>query len=163
MFWPYGNILLLSWILLRRAKIPIRWISNLKKALTVQLYGLPKSPQFYLWLLLIRDQVLRVLYTVHSILSTVLSAVSVLGQDEGYTVKYSPSPEGTSKSKDLYLTVHSKLSPNTDIIQLVWINMNNFCVESSENSDLCVVLDVLCTVNGVLCIVYCVLCTVEWV
>ena len=37
--------------------------------------------------------------------------VSVLGQDEGYMVKYNP-PEG----KGFYLTVDPESSPNTDII-----------------------------------------------
>ena len=38
--------------------------------------------------------------------------VSVLGQEEGYTVKYIPPPEGG----DVYLTVYPESSPNTDII-----------------------------------------------
>ena len=46
--------------------------------------------------------------------------LSVLGQDEGYTVKYNPLhegvPEGTPEGKELYLTVYPELSPNTDII-----------------------------------------------
>ena len=46
--------------------------------------------------------------------------VSVLGRDQGYTVKYNPLPEGVSEgtpeAKGLYLTVYPELSPNTDII-----------------------------------------------
>ena len=46
--------------------------------------------------------------------------VSVLGRDEGYTVKYNPLPEGvpegTPEGKGLYLTVYPESSPNTDII-----------------------------------------------
>ena len=46
--------------------------------------------------------------------------VSVLGRDEGYTVKYNPLPEGvpeeTPEGKGLYLTIYPELSPNTDII-----------------------------------------------
>ena len=38
--------------------------------------------------------------------------VSVLGREEGYKVKYTPSPEG----EGVYLTVYSELSPNTDSI-----------------------------------------------
>ena len=43
----------------------------------------------------------------------VRETVSVLGRDEGYTVKYSPPPEGTPKGEGLYLTVYSESSPNT--------------------------------------------------
>ena len=46
--------------------------------------------------------------------------VSVLGRDEGYTVKYNPLfegvPEGTSEGEGLYLTIYSELSPNRDIV-----------------------------------------------
>ena len=46
--------------------------------------------------------------------------VSVLGQEEGFTVKYTPSPEGvpegTPKGKGVYLTVYPELSPYTDSI-----------------------------------------------
>ena len=38
--------------------------------------------------------------------------VSVLGREEGYTVKYTPSPEG----EWVYLTVYPELSPNKDSI-----------------------------------------------
>ena len=52
------------------------------------------------------------------------NTVSVLGRDEGYTVKYNPlpegvpeaKPEGTPEGKGLYLIVYPELSPNTDII-----------------------------------------------
>ena len=50
--------------------------------------------------------------------------VSVLGRDEGYTVKYNPfsegvpegEAEGIPEGKGLYLTVYPDSSPNTDII-----------------------------------------------
>ena len=50
--------------------------------------------------------------------------VSVLGSEEGYTIKYIPSPEGvskgkvqqTSEGKGVYLTVYPESSPNTDSI-----------------------------------------------
>ena len=32
--------------------------------------------------------------------------VSVLGREEGYTVKYAPSPEGTWEGEGVYLTVY---------------------------------------------------------
>ena len=61
---------------------------------------------------------------VHS--KSQLCTVSVLGRDEGYTVKYNPlperfpegreKPEGTPEGKGLYLTMYPNLSPNTDII-----------------------------------------------
>ena len=38
--------------------------------------------------------------------------VSVLGQEEGYKVKYTPEPEG----KGVYLNVYPELSPDTDSI-----------------------------------------------
>ena len=45
---------------------------------------------------------------------------SVLGREEGYTVKYTPPPEGvpegTPEGGGVYLTVYPELSPNTDII-----------------------------------------------
>ena len=52
------------------------------------------------------------------------NTVSVLGRDEGYTVKYNPllegilraKPEGTPKGKGLYLTIYPESGPNTDII-----------------------------------------------
>ena len=50
-------------------------------------------------------------------------SVSVLGQDEGYTVKYSPPPEGTPEGGQLYLTVNPELSPNTDSISFLRIIM----------------------------------------
>ena len=48
--------------------------------------------------------------------------VSVLGREEGYTVKYTPclkefpraKPEGTPEGKGIYLTVYPELSPNSD-------------------------------------------------
>ena len=46
--------------------------------------------------------------------------VSVLGLNLGYTVKYTPSPEGVPEGKvsgnsfRVYLTVYPKLSANTD-------------------------------------------------
>ena len=46
--------------------------------------------------------------------------VSVLGLDTGYTVKYSPSLEGTPKGRGLYLTVYPKSSPNTNSIYFLW-------------------------------------------
>ena len=46
--------------------------------------------------------------------------VSLLGRDEGYTVKYAPSsegvPKGTPEGEGVYLTIYTELSPNTDII-----------------------------------------------
>ena len=49
--------------------------------------------------------------------------VSVLGRDEGYMVKYSPSPEGvlegTLKGEGLYLTVYSEASANLDKIKFL--------------------------------------------
>ena len=42
--------------------------------------------------------------------------VSVLGRDEGYTVKYNALPVGDPEGEGLYLTVYPDLSPNTDII-----------------------------------------------
>ena len=45
--------------------------------------------------------------------SVLYSTVSILGLDEGYTVKCSPSPEGTPKREGLYLIVYPKSSPNT--------------------------------------------------
>ena len=41
--------------------------------------------------------------------------VSVLGQDEGYTVKYNPLPEGVPEGAARG-TLYPELSPNTDII-----------------------------------------------
>ena len=49
-------------------------------------------------------------------MKTLLDTVSVLGQDEGYMVKYNPLPEGTPEGKGLYLTVYPQLRPNTDNI-----------------------------------------------
>ena len=51
-------------------------------------------------------------------------SVSVIGQDKGYTVKYTicltefprAKPEGTPEGQGLYLTVYPELSHNTDII-----------------------------------------------
>ena len=43
--------------------------------------------------------------------------VSVLGQGEGYMVKYNPLPEGDSEGKGQgNLTGYPESSPNTDII-----------------------------------------------
>ena len=50
--------------------------------------------------------------------------VSVLGQDKGCTVKFTPSPEGVPKAKPegtpegkgMYLNVYPESSPNTDSI-----------------------------------------------
>ena len=42
--------------------------------------------------------------------------VSVLGQEEGYTVKYTPPPEGVPEGRGVYFTVYPTSSPNTDII-----------------------------------------------
>ena len=42
--------------------------------------------------------------------------VSVLGREEGYTVKYAPSPSGTPEGEGVYLTVYTESSPNTDSI-----------------------------------------------
>ena len=57
-----------------------------------------------------------VVYTLHNVVYT----VSVLGWEEGYTVKYTPPsegvPKGTPEGGGVYLTVYPKLSPNTDII-----------------------------------------------
>ena len=48
--------------------------------------------------------------------------VSVLGVDQGYTVKYTPLPEGVPEGapegKGVYSTVFPKLSPNLDSISL---------------------------------------------
>ena len=49
-------------------------------------------------------------------------SVTVLGQDEGYTVKYTlclkeflrAKPEGSPEGKGLYLTVYPSSRPNTD-------------------------------------------------
>ena len=50
-----------------------------------------------------------------------LYIVCILGRDEGYTIKYSPSSEEVPKDKapkgeGLYLTVYPESSPNTDSI-----------------------------------------------
>ena len=49
-----------------------------------------------------------------------LFLISVLGREEGCTVKYSPThegvPEGTPEGGGVYLTVYPESSPNTDII-----------------------------------------------
>ena len=49
--------------------------------------------------------------------------VSVLGREEGYTIKYTPppefprvKPEGTPEGGGVYLTVYPEPSPNTDIL-----------------------------------------------
>ena len=49
-------------------------------------------------------------------LKIIIFPVFILGQDQGYTVKYKPLPSGTPEGKQLYLTVYSKSSPNKDII-----------------------------------------------
>ena len=41
-----------------------------------------------------------------------LHTLSVLGRDKGYTVKYSPLPEGTPEGGGLYSTVYPESSPN---------------------------------------------------
>ena len=43
--------------------------------------------------------------------------VSVLGQEEGYKVKFTPLPEGTPEGEAVYLTVYPEWSPNTGIIE----------------------------------------------
>ena len=57
-----------------------------------------------------------VLYSVYCNLKT----VSVLGREEGYTVKYTPFPEGvpevTPEGERVYLTVYPESSPNMDSI-----------------------------------------------
>ena len=45
----------------------------------------------------------------------------VLGQEEGYTVKYSPSLEGAPESEGLYLTIYPESSPNMDSISFLGI------------------------------------------
>ena len=51
-----------------------------------------------------------------TIYHNLINFLSLIGQDKGYTVKYSPSsegiPEGTPNGKELYLTIYSELSPN---------------------------------------------------
>ena len=47
------------------------------------------------------------------------NTVSVLGRDEGCTVKYSPSPEGAPEGEGLYFTVHPESCPNTDSISFL--------------------------------------------
>ena len=55
---------------------------------------------------------------------SVLCTVSVLGREEGYTVKYTPppeevpeaKPEGTPEGGGEYLTVYPKLCPNKDFL-----------------------------------------------
>ena len=50
--------------------------------------------------------------------------ISVLGQEEGYTVKNTPSPEGVPEAKPkgtpegegVYFTVYTEMSPNTESI-----------------------------------------------
>ena len=42
--------------------------------------------------------------------------VSVLGREEGYTVKYTPSPEGVPEDEGVCVTVYPESSPNTDSI-----------------------------------------------
>ena len=52
----------------------------------------------------------------------IFGTVSVLGWDKGYTVKYTPLPEGVPDGKargnswmqGVYLTVYTESSPNTD-------------------------------------------------
>ena len=41
-----------------------------------------------------------------------IQTVSVLGQDQGCTVKYSPRPEVTPEGVGLYLTLYLELIPN---------------------------------------------------
>ena len=62
--------------------------------------------------------------------------VSILGQDEGYMVNYSLSPEGVPRVKPdgghvgegLYLTVYPESSPNKDIISFLRSIMITFCI-----------------------------------
>ena len=49
------------------------------------------------------------LYVFYCISDGLQYIVSVLGRDEGYTVKYSPSPEGTPEGEWLYLTIYSRV------------------------------------------------------
>ena len=42
--------------------------------------------------------------------------VSVLGREEGCTVKYTPSPEGVPKGKGVFLTVYPESNPIMDSI-----------------------------------------------
>ena len=67
--------------------------------------------------------ILEELITILSFL--VIENISVLGQEEGYTVKYTPlprkefpraKPKGTREGKGVYLTVYPESSPNTDSI-----------------------------------------------
>ena len=54
--------------------------------------------------------------------------LSVFGRDKGYTVNYSPLPEGVPKrearGEGLYLTIYPKLSPNMDSVKM----FEPFCV-----------------------------------
>ena len=45
-----------------------------------------------------------------------LLIVSVLGREEGYTVKNTPSPEGVPEGEGVCVTVYPESSPNTDSI-----------------------------------------------
>ena len=126
---------------------PVRPMSMLHGQCQRQSYSLSKSafwtghtadcfyfhfPSFPLWSL---HSALSLLISALSLVLTLCSSytlcllprgyiVSVLGRDEGYTVKYNPLPEGVpegearanSWSKGLYLTVHPELGPNTDIV-----------------------------------------------
>ena len=46
----------------------------------------------------------------------IVDTVSILGRDKGYTVKYTPSPEGVPKGQGVYLTVYTNSSPMTECI-----------------------------------------------
>ena len=50
--------------------------------------------------------------------SALYYTVSVLGQEEWYTVKYTPSPEGVPKGKGVFLTVYPESNPIMDDISL---------------------------------------------
>ena len=52
-----------------------------------------------------------------------MDTVSVLGRDEGYTVKYSPEAQG------LYLSVYPKLTPNTGsklLLRIIMLKIPSF-------------------------------------
>ena len=68
--------------------------------------------------------------------------VSVLGQDEGCTVQYSPLPEGTPEGKGLYLTVQVQ-------VQVYFVSIQSL---------VCIIQY---AIGGGLCIIFCVPCTLE--
>ena len=64
-----------------------------------------------------RKQSLRIIHSgTHVSIKESIYIVSVLGQEKGYTVKYTSSPEGvpegTPEGKRVYLTIYPELSPN---------------------------------------------------